>query len=119
MRHYNKSFRNEQGFTLTEIIVILIIVSILATAALNRFIDMSKAANRAACKANQLALETAQTLLNAQSLIENGESHYAADLNELKPYLRDNTIPSCPSGGSYVIGAKGSISCTISDHNRD
>ncbi|MCD6118112.1 prepilin-type N-terminal cleavage/methylation domain-containing protein [bacterium] len=119
MKRYSISFKNEKGFTLTEIIVVLIIVSILATAALSRFIDMSKAANRAACKVNQLSLQTAQTLLNAKSLIENGESHYASDLNELKPFLRKNLLPSCPSGGSYVIGANGSIFCTIPDHNRE
>jgi len=114
---FPRSFiRDEKGLTLTEIIVVLIIISILAVAAVDRFIDLSKAANRASCKTNQLSLRTAQTLINAKSMIENGTSHFATDLNELKPFLKDNKLPVCPSGGTYIIGPSGSISCSIPDH---
>ena len=45
----------------------------------------------------------------------------AITLEDLKPYLRNQTIPQCPYGGSYIVNVVGAIptcSFTTNDPNR-
>ncbi|GEM_PF-917126 len=106
----------ERGITLVELVITLIIVGILATAAMMRYIDLSHAANAAACKTNQSSLETAQTMYFIEKMQE-GNGHYATSLQELKPYLKEEIIPQCPSGGNYELLDNGKVRCSISSHN--
>jgi len=54
-----KLLRNNTGFTLTEIIVVLVILSILAAVAVPRYIDLAETAK-------QKAIETALSEINAK-----------------------------------------------------
>lgn len=110
-----KDKRQEYGFTLVELVTVLVIASILATAAMMRFLDLSKCSNAAACRINQLSLKKAQTLHFAQTHIE-GNGHYAESLEVLADFLRDGEIPQCPENGQYLILPAGEITCTILDH---
>jgi prepilin-type N-terminal cleavage/methylation domain-containing protein len=110
-----KDKQQEYGFTLVELITILVIASILATAAMMRFLDLSKCSNAAACRMNQHALKKAQILHFTQSYIE-GNGQYAESLEALTDFLRDGEIPQCPDNGQYLILPAGEITCTILDH---
>jgi len=105
------------GFTLVELIVTLVIVGILATAALTQFIDLSHSAHAAACITNQLSLETAQTMYYTTNYLA-GDAHYAESIDDLVPFLREEQIPQCPSGGTYKLLSDGKVTCTIPDHKR-
>ncbi len=105
------------GFTLVELIVTLVIVGILATAALMQFIDLSHSAQAAACVTNQLSLETAQTMYYTTNYLS-GNAHYAESIDDLVPFLKDEKTPQCPSGGTYQLLSDGKVTCTISDHKR-
>lgn len=107
---------NQQGFTLIEIIVTLVIVGILVTILNLHFINLSHSADTAACLANQYALVSAQEVYYVKTFEQEAIGHYAESLNDLVPYIIGGQIPDCPRDGEYFILPEGEISCTISDH---
>lgn len=108
----------ENGFTIVELIVTLVIFGILVAAMVTRFVDLSSAADAAACKSNQVALEQAQRVYFIETSLQGKSGQYADALEDLAPYINGETIPECPGGGQYHILAQGKVTCTIGDHQR-
>jgi prepilin-type N-terminal cleavage/methylation domain-containing protein len=108
---------SESGFTLIELIVIMIILGILMVTLILRYIDLSNSAQTGACRMNQLSLETAQNLYYATTYMQ-GNGHYAGSVGDLAPYMMNDTHPVCPSGGSYVLLPSGQVTCTQDGHSR-
>ena len=112
-----ESSRKECGFTLVDLVVTIVILTILATAMATRFFDLSHATDVAACKSNQMTLEFAQRVYYINT-VQTSSGEYATSLDDLKPFLRDETLPECPSKGQYTILPGGTITCTIEEHQR-
>ena len=109
-------YKNEEGFTFIELVTTLVIIGILASAALARYLDLNQVAKAHTCIGNQIALETAQTLYYTECYL-NGDGHYADELDQLAPYLNNNLLPYCPSGGEYIILPAGVVECSLDEHN--
>lgn len=109
--------RDESGFTLVELTIIIVILGILVTSMMMKYIDLSNSAQAGACRMNQLSLETAQNLFYTTKYME-GDGHYAESIDLLVPYLVNDIRPTCPGGGSYILHLSGQISCSISGHQR-
>lgn len=54
-----KKFRNQKGFTLIEVLIVVIIIAILATLGIARFLTARGDANEGVCDSNQASLNAA------------------------------------------------------------
>ena len=78
MKH-QKFARKQDGFTLIEIIVVLVIISILATVAMPKYIDIGTASMHKAIDAGIMELNSRENLTWANKVISN--SGYDNDQN--------------------------------------
>ncbi len=99
--------RGDQGFTLLEVVFVVLIMTILLGIAIATFVTSTGAANAAACRGNQDALNQAVTIAAST-----GEP--ADELADLEPYIKnfDNKIV-CPEDGTPLEfdAVTGTVSC--------
>ena len=101
-----------RGFTLVEIMIVVLIIGILLAIAIPNFVRARNTSRGKACQANLKQIDSA----TEQYLMDNRTTTYPA-LSALTPnYLK--TAPSCPSGGTYTIGsASANPTCSIGDNS--
>ena len=102
MKRYAKSaHRARKGFTLVELLVVVLILAILMSLALPLYVSAVANSEKRACRANM------QTIANAvqAARVKNVAANYRWFMGDVSttrlPDLQ--TVPVCPSGGSYSI----------------
>ena len=98
--------RNERGFTLIELIVIIVIIGILAAVAIPTYIDLTGSAANASARGILGAIRSANTLLYANRVINGTVATYS-----MQDIIANATIQGVQSTGSgsltysFYVGA--------------
>ena len=94
------NLRRRGGFTLLEIMIVVAIISMLAVIAIPNFVRSRGKARINLCIANLSQLEDSkqQWALEAHQV-----ATAVPTTDDVLPYLRDQTMPECPSGGTYNL----------------
>lgn len=104
-----KTSRNNEGFTLVELMVVVLIIGILVAIAVPIFNAAKSSAQQKTCFANQRTIEGAAQQYAAAT----GSLPAAATVNASHPLVVNGYIktpPICPLGGqNYALDASGTI----------
>jgi type IV pilus assembly protein PilA len=105
--------KNRKGFTLVELMVVVVIIGILVAIAIPVYTSTQDAAKKSACLAN---LRSMDGLI--QTAAASGVT-IAALADFVPNYL--TSVPSCPAAGTYTfVAASGTVAahvtCSVSGH---
>ena len=100
--------RSKKGFTLVELMVVVIILGILVAIAIPIYNNVTGDAQKKACAANERTLEGAVAMYQAA----NG-GKMPKSLDDLKTGGFIEAIPKCPVDDSYgyTLNPNGTVSC--------
>lgn len=104
-----------RGFTLVEIMIVVLIIGVLMSIAVPSFIQARQSGRKSSCLANLKAIETAKEQWAMDNKKANGDTVTITNLVGLTLYIK--STPSCPEAGTYTVNNIGTApTCTVSNH---
>lgn len=105
----------KRGFTLIEIMVVVLVIALLLMIAIPQFLTARHTAQKKTCLANLKEIEYGKEIRAIDKKMVAGDPVTMADL--WPDYIRSPGIPQCPAGGTYTINPIGvPPTCSIPDH---
>jgi prepilin-type N-terminal cleavage/methylation domain-containing protein len=96
----------KSGFTLTEMMVTVAVVALLAAIAIPSLIKSRNTASRNSCIVN---LKTIDGATQQWAMEKKKNSSSAVTITDLQPYLKDAIVPACPAEGIYSVTRVGAL----------
>ena len=101
MSVFSRIKKRRSGFTLIEIMIVVLIIAILLAIAIPNFLRARETSRAKSCSANLRQIETAKEQWAMDNKKGAGDTpDLAADL--VGTYIK--STPTCPSGGAYTVG---------------
>ena len=97
-----KKLNNKKGFTLVELVVVMVILGILMVILIPRITGIQDGAKKTACQSNLRILDSATALWVSENPTANTAG--SATLPNLTAYI-DESNAKCPAGGAYAVDA--------------
>ena len=104
-----------RGFTLIELVIVIVLLGILSAFAVPKFIDMSQDAEDATCKANLAHLRSGIAIYRADTIVQRSPA-WPSSLSEV---VEGDSVPTCPINGvgySYDFET-GTVTCSHYRHS--
>jgi prepilin-type N-terminal cleavage/methylation domain-containing protein len=92
------------GFTLIEIMIVVLIIAILLAIAIPNFLRARESSRAKSCQGNMRQIETAKEQWAMDNKKAATDTPTDADLVDEYMKGTPDTLPSCPSNGTYTIG---------------
>ncbi|MDP8215708.1 MAG: type II secretion system protein [Candidatus Kaelpia imicola] len=97
----------KHGFTLIELVMVIVVISILAAIAVPKFIDLQANAKQAACDGNIATVRSAIAAYYAKTAVD-GSAEFPTTLaltTFVHNYFAAQAAPACPYACSYTYNA--------------
>ncbi len=118
-RIYKMMKRDNKGFTLVELMVVLLILGILVAIAIPIYNRTQDTAKENTCFANQRTIEGAAAQYHAEVGEWPTAIYNESGDSDLRDYIQNPGALTCPAGGTYTLDDKGKVTCTEHDHYLD
>ena len=113
-RKHARRSRRHAGFTLMEVMIVVLVIAILVEMAAPQFITARYRARQRTCMSNLRGIEYAKEQLAGAQRLADGDPVVMADL--APDYI--TTVPVCPGGGVYDVQVVGqSPECSLNTGN--
>ena len=114
-----KFMSNQKGFTLMELVIVLIILGVLLAIGVPRYISMKNSAENTACIANQKAIEAAIFMEYSKQILEGEKdaklSSIAKEIyGKYKNLFSSGKTPVCPKDDKKFKVSANDINGTVS-----
>lgn len=108
--------KNERGFTIMELLVVIVIIGVLAAIGVPAYNNMTKKAKDTACQANMRTIQTAAGMYYAEKNAAVTVPDTTSTPNDLEAYMSNITSIKCPydnsKGYSVVVTDTGLVTVT-------